>query len=84
MVGAMSVPLFRGDLSRRHVRLMARAQVELAFVNGPVELQSLLEHREQLSSLRRIIVLDEVATGSDGQQTLLESVVPDDASDWIM
>ena len=84
MVGAVSVPLFRGDLPRRHLALMQRAKVELICVEGPKELRSLLGMREHLPAVRKVIVFDDVALNREGEEISVKGLVPPEAQDWVI
>jgi long-chain acyl-CoA synthetase len=84
MVGAMSVPLFRGDLPERHVQLMLRANVRLAFVEGPLEVERLLQAHESLGQLQRVVVFDEVVSLPDGTEKTLAEILPSWAQEWVI
>ena len=84
LVGAVSVPLFRGDLPQRHLTLMRRAQAELIFVEGPKELQAIIEMREQLAGVRKVVVIDETAVIGHGEVLRVSEMLTPESRDWVI
>jgi long-chain acyl-CoA synthetase len=83
MAGAVSVPAFQNEPAIRFLETVKHSGAEVVVVENPVQAAVLLEHREQMTSVKRLIVLDGEGTRPSGDTLMLKDVQSEAPEGWI-
>ncbi|MCB9728559.1 MAG: long-chain fatty acid--CoA ligase [Deltaproteobacteria bacterium] len=81
--GAVAVPIFPTEVAANCAFMLEDSGARLVVVEDPVQARKLVEMRERLLAVERVVWMDGVAEGADGQSVALADVIGEDAR-WFM